>query len=103
LLILDLERRGMRIRGDGFWVGNKSGFFSLGQDDLLFLLGNFSFFQPSLGMIHYDLGSYFILEAIDKAFLEKSICYSLHLESDVIKGSNKIFHYSILFQVGHTS
>jgi hypothetical protein len=52
-------------------------FSSLGQDDLLCLLGTFSFFQPSLGEIDYDLGLYFILEVTDKAFPEEIICHSL--------------------------
>jgi hypothetical protein len=66
--------------GGGFRVGNKSEFSALGQDDLLCLVGTFSVFQPSLGVSHYDLGSYFILEATDKEFLEESIYHALHLE-----------------------
>jgi hypothetical protein len=71
----------------------------MGQDDLLCLVGTLSGFQPSLGVSHYDLGSNFILEATNKAFPEESICHALHLEIQVLKGSNKIFDYSKLFQL----
>jgi hypothetical protein len=82
----------------GFGQGIKVGFFSLGQDDFLWLLGMLSFFQPSLGVSHDDLGLDFILEATDKAFSKESICHSLHAESQVLKENNKIFHFSRLFQ-----
>jgi hypothetical protein len=100
---LDLERRGLRRRGGGFWEGNKSGFSSLGQDDLLCLLGTFSFFQPSMGVSHDDLVSDFILEATDKVFPEETIYHSLHAKIQVLKGNNKIFHCYRLFQLGQTS
>jgi hypothetical protein len=75
---LDIEKSFMMGRSGGLSVGNKSGFFSLGKDDLLCLLGRLSFFQPILGEIHEDLGSNFILEAIDKTFSEEGICHTLN-------------------------
>jgi hypothetical protein len=67
----------------------------MGKDDMLCLLGMFSCFQPSLGVSHEDLGSYFILEAIDKSFLEEGINHTLCAEIQVLKGNDKIFQ---LFQ-----
>jgi hypothetical protein len=73
----------------GFGWGTKVGFVLWAKMTLLCLLGMFSFFQPSLGEIHDDLGSYFILEATDKAFSEEGICHSLHLKIKVLKGNDK--------------
>jgi hypothetical protein len=80
-------------------VGNKSGFSTLGQDDLLFLLGTFSFFQPSLGVSHDDLGLDSILEAMDKSFQEEGICHVLLSKIQVLKGNDKIFHYEDYFNL----
>jgi hypothetical protein len=96
---LDLERSGLRGRGGGFRVRNKSVFYVLGKDDLLCLFGTFSYFQPHLGMNHYDLESYLFIETTNKAFPEKNICHALLSERQVLKGNNKIFHYSRLFQI----
>jgi hypothetical protein len=74
----DLERSGRRGRIGGYRVGNRSKFFFLGKDDPLCLLGTLSCFQASLGATHEDLGSYFILESIDKAFPEEGIGHTLH-------------------------
>jgi hypothetical protein len=93
----------MRGRGVGFSVGDKCGFFALGQDDMLCLLGMISGFQPNMGVSHDDLGTNFILEATNKSFPKEIIYHALHLKSQVLKGSNKIFHYSILFQLGQMS
>jgi hypothetical protein len=84
-------------------VGEKSGFSALGQDDLLCLLGTISGFELSLRESHDDLGIDFILRATNKAFHEEIICHALHLEIQVLKGNNKIFHCSGLFQLGQTS
>jgi hypothetical protein len=73
---LDLERRGLRGKGGVFRAGNKNSFSTLGQDDLLCLLGTFSGFQPSLWASHEDLGFYFILEATNKEFPEEGICHT---------------------------
>jgi hypothetical protein len=86
---LDLERRGLRDRGGVFRVGNKSKFSALGQYDMLCLLGMFSCFQPSLGARHEDLGSYFILEATDKAFSKEDICHTFCSKSQKLKCNNK--------------
>jgi len=90
----------MRGRGGGFRVGNKSDFSSLGQDDMLCLLGTFIFFQLSPREDHYDLGSYFILEETDKKILEERIYHAFHSKRQVLKESKKIFDYSRLFQLG---
>jgi hypothetical protein len=91
---LDLERSGRRGRIGRARAGNKSGFFVLGKDDMLCHPDTFSFFQPSIGASHEDLGLNFILEATDKAFPEEGIDHNLYLEIQVLKGSNNIFHYS---------
>jgi hypothetical protein len=70
---------------------------------MLCLLGTFSFFQPSVGVIHEDLGSDFILEATDKSFSEEGIYHTLHLEIQVLKAIDKVFHCTILFQLGQTT
>jgi hypothetical protein len=75
----------------------------MGKDDLLCLLGMFSFFQPSLGTSHADMGLVFILEATNKAFLEEGINHTLRSKIQVLKGISKIFHYSRLFQLGQTT
>jgi hypothetical protein len=100
---VDLERSGMRGRGVGFRVREKSGFSSLVQDYLLCLLIMHSVFQPSLRAIHDDLGGNFIIEETDKEFPKESICHALYLKIQVLKGNNKIFHCSILFQLGQMS
>jgi hypothetical protein len=76
---LDLQWSGRR--SDWFREGNKGGFFGLRRDNMLFLLSSFSYFQPTLGVSHEDMGTYLILEATDKSFSEKSIKHSLHVEN----------------------
>jgi len=77
---MDLERGGRRGRIGRERVKNKIRFLVLIKNNLLFLFGTFSSFQPSLGVSHDDLGSYFILEAIDKTFLKEGICHALYYE-----------------------
>jgi hypothetical protein len=74
---LDLERGGMRGRSGRERERRERRFVVLGKNNLLCFLGTLSSFQPSLGASHEDLGSDFILEATDKAFLEKSIRHAL--------------------------
>jgi len=52
-------------------VGNESGFYSLGKNDLFFLLCMFICFQPILVVRHEDQRLEFILEYTDKEFLEE--------------------------------
>jgi hypothetical protein len=100
---VELERSGLRGRGVGFRARDKRGFSSLGQDDLLCLLGMLSGFQPSMRASHDNLGMNFILEATDKELYEENICHALCSEIQMLKRRNIIFHYSILFQLGQIS
>jgi hypothetical protein len=80
-------------------VWKKRGFSVLDKNNLLCFFGTFSSFQPSLGVSH-DLGSHFILYATDKTFPEEDMCHALCVESKVLKGSYKVFHFAKLFQLG---
>jgi hypothetical protein len=77
---LDLERGGMRGRSERERVQREKRFVVFGKNNLLGFLGMLSIFQPILGTSHEDLGTDFILDAIDKKFLEKSIIHSLYFE-----------------------
>jgi hypothetical protein len=53
---MDLERGGMRGRIGRSRAGKKRGFLVMGKYNLLCFFDAFSSFQPSLGVIHEDLG-----------------------------------------------
>jgi hypothetical protein len=71
---MDLEGSGRGVRISGSRVMNKIGLFFLGGgNNLLGFFGMFSSFQTRLRAGHENLGSYFILYAIDKPFVEERI------------------------------
>jgi hypothetical protein len=70
---MDIERDVMRCRIDRSREGKKIWFSILGKDNLLCFFNMFSSFQPSLGAIHEDLGTYLILYATHKTFTEEGI------------------------------
>jgi hypothetical protein len=69
---LYLEGSGKSSGKREFSVRNKGCFSVLGGDNLFFFLVPFCSLQPNLGVRHEDMGTHFILEAVDKAFLEKN-------------------------------
>jgi len=81
-------------RGFGFRAGDKSGFFSLSQDDLLFLLGTLSGFKPSMRESHDDLGMNsslrpLIKHSMKKSFfipsIQKSMCSKVEIKSSSVQ------------------
>jgi hypothetical protein len=100
---LDLQLSGRRGWSGGFRAGKKGWYSGLRRDKLLFFLNSFTGFPPTLTKIHEDMGTNIILDAIDKAFPEKSIRHALHAKIQVLKRSYKVFHYARLFQVSQTS
>jgi hypothetical protein len=100
---MDLERVGIRDRIGRVRERKKRGFLVLGKKNLLCFFCTLSCFQRNLGAIHEDLGSYFILEATNKAFMEEGIKHSLCFEIQFNKCNDKIFHGTRLFQLGQTT
>jgi hypothetical protein len=100
---MDLERVGIRGRIGRVRERKKRGFLVLGKNNLLCFLCMLSCFHPNLGASHEDLGSYFILEATNKAFMEEGIKHALCSEIQFLKCSDKIFHGTRLFQLGQTT
>jgi hypothetical protein len=97
---LDLERGGMRGRSGRVRERRESGFAVLVKNNMVCFLGTLSSFQPSLGAIHEDLGSDFILEATDKSFVEKGMRHALVSKIQLLKCGDKLFHDTWLFQFG---
>jgi hypothetical protein len=100
---MDLERVGIRGRIGRVRERKKIGFLVPGKNNLFCFLCTLSSFQPNMGVSHEDLGSYFILEATIKEFMEEGIKHALCSEIQFLKCNDKHFHGTRLFQLGQTT
>jgi hypothetical protein len=79
---------------------NKWCVFNLSIHHLLSFSISLRGFQPSSGMIHFDLCMHLFFQTIDKAFLEKCIGHAFDAYDNFLKPGYELFNCTILFKLG---